>query len=130
MGERDQANESERPLRTRAKAKTKAKRADKLLAAWSRRDRDLVFYFPLGYGTSTDSHYLSTVLTAEFLQTMTSRGYDIETLKFEISPSAGQFKFASTRPASVSATASASESASALDSESGSNSPATPAKGS
>lgn len=37
--------------------------------------------------TQTDAHYLfDNVFTKEFVKEMTDRGYDVTTMKFEISP--------------------------------------------
>lgn len=44
-------------------------------------------YHPLGFMTQTDAHYLfDKVFTKEFVKEMTDRGYDVRTMKFEISP--------------------------------------------
>lgn len=44
-------------------------------------------YHPLGFMTQTDAHYLfDKVFTKEFVKEMTDRGYDVTTMKFEISP--------------------------------------------
>lgn len=71
---------------------------DKLTARW-KYDReqgcyDLVVNYPLGCMTYTDANYLlGHVFTKEFIEEIQKRGYDISTLKFEISP-----KFPTPRP--------------------------------
>ncbi len=65
----------------------------KLRARYCKRERDIVLEFPLGFGTKSDGHYLSGIFNREFKQEMTNRGYDIATLRFEISPKAGDPKF-------------------------------------
>ena len=73
------------------------KAADKLRANWSKRERDVMLHFPVGYSTNTDVHYLSGVFSREFQAEMAKRGYDITTMKFEISPKEGNPKFRSQR---------------------------------
>ena len=73
------------------------KTIDKLRVNWGKRERDLMFHFPLGFYTKSDAHYLHGVFTAEFIKEMDERGYDITTLKFEISPKVGDDKFSSQR---------------------------------
>lgn len=71
---------------------------DKLIARW-KYDRgqgcyDLVVNYPLGCMTYADANYLlGHVFTREFIEEIQRRGYDISTLKFEISP-----KFPTQRP--------------------------------
>ena len=73
------------------------KAADKLRAYWSKREADVILYHPLGVCTKSDGHYLAGIFDKEFTRQMDVRGYDVETLRFEICPKAGEDRFASTR---------------------------------
>lgn len=73
--------------------------ADKLRVTWSRREHDTMIHFPLGFGTSCDGHYMAGVFGKDFIREMTERGYDITTVRFQISPKVGNPKFRSQRPA-------------------------------
>ena len=73
------------------------KAQDKLRAYWSKRERDLMLFHPLGMQTVCDAHYLSGVFDKEFLEELRRRGYDPRTLKFSIEPLAGNDRFASQR---------------------------------
>ena len=75
------------------------KAIDKLRAYYSKRERDLMLYCPLGFGTRSDASYLSGVFDKSFTDEMTSRDYDIETIKFSVEPSKGNDKFSSQRTA-------------------------------
>ena len=58
---------------------------NKLRAKWSKREKDIIINYPLGIQTNCDMGYLFyDVFTKEFKKEMKERGYDIETLKFEI----------------------------------------------
>ena len=58
---------------------------NKLRARYSKRERDIVVTYPKGRGTVCDCNYLfSDIFTDDFVKDMESRGYDIKTLKFEI----------------------------------------------
>ena len=59
---------------------------DKLKVNWSKRERDLIIYNPLGRGTNADAAYLFGFFNKDFIEEMAKRGYDITTLKFEIKP--------------------------------------------
>ena len=60
---------------------------DKLTAYWDKKENCIGAYHPLGFMTQTDAHYLfDKVFTKEFVKEMTDRGYDVTTMKFEISP--------------------------------------------
>lgn len=80
------------------KQKLKIAKKDKLTACW-KYDReqgcyDLVVNYPLGRQTNTDANYLfNDVFTQDFIKEIQRRGYDIATIKFEISP-----KFPTLRP--------------------------------
>lgn len=75
------------------------KAQDKLRVTWGRGEREVLFHFPLGAGTRSDAHYLSSmVFTKEVTDELEARGYDLKTLRFEISPAAGNERFASQRP--------------------------------
>lgn len=63
------------------------KKKDKLTAYWDKKENCIGAYHPLGFMTQTDAHYLfDNVFTKEFVKEMTDRGYDVTTMKFEISP--------------------------------------------
>jgi hypothetical protein len=75
---------------------------DKLRATWSktRTLNDVLLHFPVGIGTNNDAHWLAGVFCKEFTDELESRGYDVTTMKFEVSPAAGDPKFASQRQTS------------------------------
>lgn len=77
------------------------KARDKLRATWSKREKDVMLHFPMGAQTKSDGHYLAGVFNKEFIDEMERRGYDISTMKFEISPQAGNERFASQRAEEV-----------------------------
>ncbi len=63
------------------------KKKEKLTAYWDKKENCIGAYHPLGFMTQTDAHYLfDKVFTKEFVKEMTDRGYDVTTMKFEISP--------------------------------------------
>lgn len=67
----------------------------KLTAKWSKKEKDLMVKYPLGCGTNCDSVYLlCDVFNKTFIEEMKDRGYDIKSLKFEISvdPNAKTFR--------------------------------------
>lgn len=70
---------------------------DKLRILWSKKQRELMFHWPLGIATKSDAHYLYGIFNEVFICEMRQRGYDIQTLRFEISPSSGNEKFVSER---------------------------------
>lgn len=74
------------------------KRADKLRADWSKKERDIMLHFPIGFSTKSDGHWLSVIFGKEFAAEIEARGYDISTMKFEVSPAIGNPKFRSQRP--------------------------------
>jgi hypothetical protein len=58
---------------------------NKLRARWSKSENDILLTYPLGRMTKCDTSYLSfSVFTDKFVKEMKDRGYDIKTLKFEI----------------------------------------------
>jgi hypothetical protein len=58
---------------------------NKLRARWSKSEKDVLLTYPLGRMTRCDSAYLAfKVFNNEFVKEMKDRGYDIKTLKFEI----------------------------------------------
>ena len=77
--------------------KIKFSEKDKLRARYKydedEKRKDLVVTYPLGKLTQNDASYLIKVFTNEFLMEMINRGYDIDTLKFEICPKLPNFKF-------------------------------------
>lgn len=63
------------------------KKKEKLTAYWDKKENCIGAYHPPGFMTQTDAHYLfDKVFTKEFVKEMTDRGYDVTTMKFEISP--------------------------------------------
>lgn len=63
------------------------KKKDKLTAYWDKKENCIGAYHPLGFMTQADAHYLfDNVFAKEFVKEMTDRGYDVTTMKFEISP--------------------------------------------
>lgn len=70
--------------------------SDKLRINWSKRENDLMIHFPLGSQTVCDGHLLASMLR-DLRPELERRGYDITTLRFEISPKAGHDRFASER---------------------------------
>lgn len=58
---------------------------NKLKMRWSKREKDILIDYPLGILTKADANYLfSYVFTDEFQKEFIKRGYDITTIKFEI----------------------------------------------
>lgn len=70
---------------------------DKLRATYSKKEKDVILHFPLGYGTSSDGHYLSGIFNVEFTDQLERRGYDLSTMKFSIEPMKGNDRFSSQR---------------------------------
>lgn len=63
------------------------KKKDKLTAYWDKKENCIGAYHPLGFMTQADAHYLfDKVFTKDFVKEITDRGYDVRTMKFEISP--------------------------------------------
>ena len=63
------------------------KKKEKLTAYWDKKENCIGAYHPLGFMTQADAHYLfDNVFTKEFVKEITDRGYDVTTMKFEISP--------------------------------------------
>lgn len=77
------------------------KAKDKLRANWSKKERDLVFHYPLGVQTVCDAGYLAGVITEELLRELERRGYDKTTFKFSIEPKKGDERFGSQDKESV-----------------------------
>ena len=86
------------PEEVRVLSREVVKAIDKLRATWSKKERDLLFHYPLGICTKSDGHYLSGIFTEQFTDELDKRGYDLSTFKFEISPKPGEQRFASQRP--------------------------------
>lgn len=60
---------------------------DKLTARWLKKERDIIVNYPLGCGTNTDMcYFFDEVLDKKKCLELEKRGYDLSTLKFEISP--------------------------------------------
>ncbi len=58
---------------------------NKLKARYSKREKDLLIEHPLGFNTGSDGHMLYDFLR-QLKGELEDRGYDITTLKFEVSP--------------------------------------------
>lgn len=58
----------------------------KLRMFFSKKERDTMFEFPSGIYTKADAAYLNHFFTKEFMEELEKRGYDWQTVKFEISP--------------------------------------------
>lgn len=58
---------------------------NKLRVRWSKSENDILVTYPLGIMTKCDCNYLlSDIFNDEFVKEITSMGYDIKSLKFEI----------------------------------------------
>lgn len=75
----------------------KLKENDKLHAYWSKREKDLMLYYPLGTQTTSDARVLAEHLNKTLTDELDRRGYDVTTLRFSIEPKAGEQRFASQR---------------------------------
>ena len=73
------------------------KAVHKFRVNWSKREKDLVYHYPLGIMTKSDAHWLNGIFTEKFTDELESRGYDVKTFKFEICPKIGNYKFSSQR---------------------------------
>jgi hypothetical protein len=71
--------------------------SDCLRAYWSKRERDLMLFAPLGRETMRDSRYLADVFCKAVTDELDKRGYDVTTIRFSIKPKRGEQKFASQR---------------------------------
>lgn len=58
---------------------------NKLKVNWSKKEKDLLITYPLGLGTVCDGHYIADLFNKSVVKELSDRGYDIKTLKFEIS---------------------------------------------
>ena len=63
----------------------------KLTAKWSKRENDIVYVYPYGIQTKCDASYLNDKLE-EIRVEMEKRGYDWQTMKFEVSPRLPNFE--------------------------------------
>jgi hypothetical protein len=71
---------------------------DKLRAYWSKNEKCVECFHPLGTQTGSDANYiLSFVFHKSIIDELTLRGYNVETLKFSIQPALDNQKFASQR---------------------------------
>jgi len=71
---------------------------NKLYCRWSKKNNDIICYYPAGTCTSTDACFvLSDILNKEKCEELKRRGYDLNTLKLEISPQIANNKFISQR---------------------------------
>lgn len=71
---------------------------DKLRLTWSKTEKDLMCHFPAGTSTKSDAYFLNNIFSKEVTDSLIARGYDLSTIKFEISPSVGNVRFVSQRP--------------------------------
>lgn len=74
------------------------KAKDKLRAYWSKRENDLMLYYPAGEQTKCDGRVVNEALSKEFTDELARRGYDLNTLRFSIAPKKGNQRFQSQRP--------------------------------
>ena len=63
------------------------KAIEKLRACWSKRENDIMFYWP---SRKSDGRWLAEIFNDDFIKQMKRRGFDITTIKFEISPFQGK----------------------------------------
>lgn len=73
------------------------KSKDKLRAYWSKKEADVMLHHPRGQATRCDAHWLAGLFNDSFIEQIKSRGYDPETIKFEVCPQKGNDRFASER---------------------------------
>ena len=59
------------------------KASNKLRAYWSKREKDIMLHWPT---SKCDGHWLSGIFNKEFTDSLTNRGFDVTTMKFEVSP--------------------------------------------
>ena len=58
---------------------------NKLKVRWFKGRKELVYTYPCGINTKEDNYFImEDVFNRKFIKEMKERGYDIETLKFEI----------------------------------------------
>ena len=60
------------------------KKKHKLKAFWSKKENDVMIEFAMGIGTKGDGGFLAGIFNERFTNELKERGYDINTLKFEI----------------------------------------------
>ena len=71
---------------------------DKLSVCWNDEDQDIECFYPAGVQTMSDANYmLSNILDTAKCKELENRGYDLSTLKFEITPKKGDKRFQSER---------------------------------
>ena len=73
----------------------------KLRVYWDKKEKDVIVEYPQGFFTKSDARYLTEIFSKEFQQELEKRGYDITSVKFEISPKDGALKFTHTRPSHI-----------------------------
>lgn len=73
------------------------KATDKLRVTWCKKEKTVLFHYPLGSQTKCDCGFLSGYITEELANELEERGYDKTTLKFSIEPQKGNERFASQR---------------------------------
>jgi hypothetical protein len=57
---------------------------NKLRVRWNKFEKDLWMTYPIGIQTKCDANYMCCIFNREFIEEIKKRGYDITTLKFEI----------------------------------------------
>lgn len=65
----------------------------KLSAKWSKREKDIVVSWPDGKSTKSDARLLAGIIDDHMLSELDRRGYDIRTLKFEITAKSDHERF-------------------------------------
>lgn len=73
------------------------KATEKLRATWCKKERSVLYHYPLGSQTKCDASFLSGHITDAFARELEKRGYDKTTLRFSIEPKKGNEDFASQR---------------------------------
>ena len=73
------------------------KATEKLRVTWCKKERSLLFHYPLGTQTKCDAGFLSGHITDDLVEELDKRGYDKTTLCFSIEPKQGNTDFASQR---------------------------------
>ena len=65
------------------------KATEKLRATWCKKERSILYHYPLGSQTKCDASFLSGHVTDAFARELEKRGYDKTTLRFSIEPKKG-----------------------------------------
>lgn len=71
---------------------------DTLSVCWNEEEQDLECFYPAGVQTKCDANYLlNNILDTAKCKELENRGYDLSTLKFEITQKKGDKRFQSER---------------------------------